>query len=297
MEKLYRQIRVPRQVTFTGVDVRCLEDSTANRRLIELNAKYSVAEWGMLTKPNQKNEGRFLTIATIMNNARNMRVAVHLCGGYSNRIMANQYENLALPTKYIRRFQVNHTSPDPEMLYHLKNYHDKPVIGQWRKPETGPWGNKEYSSQQRSCCRYIQWLYDCSGGKGVRPDKWPNWFEQAGGWVGIAGGIDESNVFKTLYDAAPDNMQYWIDMESGVRTNDRFDLDKVQAVLAKLTTNPWWETGYLLIKPDGTLVSGEDELQELSNADRQRADANIAVELEGFLDDGPDDDDPYFEDD
>ena len=32
----------------------------------------------------------------------------------------------------------------------------------------------------------------------------------------------------------PENYRIWIDMESGVRTNDEFDLDKVSDVLKKV---------------------------------------------------------------
>jgi hypothetical protein len=48
---------------------------------------------------------------------------------------------------------------------------------------------------------------------------------------GFSGGIRSENA-RSVVDAiaAPEGAQYWIDMESGVRTDGRFDLGKCEAV-------------------------------------------------------------------
>jgi phosphoribosylanthranilate isomerase len=53
--------------------------------------------------------------------------------------------------------------------------------------------------------------------------------------TGYAGGINESNVYDKLYTIMSLETvgDVWIDMESGVRTDDWFDIDKVVRVLEK----------------------------------------------------------------
>jgi hypothetical protein len=81
-------------------------------------------------------------------------------------------------------------------------------------------------------------LIDPSGGRGISP-VWRDVRREIDAKVatdvrlGYAGGIRPDNVEYALetIDAAP---SAWIDMESGVRTDDRFDLSKVRDVLEKV---------------------------------------------------------------
>jgi phosphoribosylanthranilate isomerase len=73
-------------------------------------------------------------------------------------------------------------------------------------------------------------LFDASAGRGVAPDGWPA--PLPGHFCGYAGGINPGNVAGHIEKIrAAGAVDTWIDMESGVRTDDRFDLDKVRAVL------------------------------------------------------------------
>jgi hypothetical protein len=74
-------------------------------------------------------------------------------------------------------------------------------------------------------------LFDPSGGTG-KQEPWPRALYSGGVDFGIAGGIGPENVSDAI-DAAERLGASWIDMESGVRTDDRFDLDKVHAVLER----------------------------------------------------------------
>ena len=73
-------------------------------------------------------------------------------------------------------------------------------------------------------------LHDASGGRGIAGnfDKpLPNL-----DMPGFAGGITTENVADKINSIMDYNLDcFWIDMESGVRTYDKFDLDKVEAVL------------------------------------------------------------------
>ena len=76
---------------------------------------------------------------------------------------------------------------------------------------------------------HISVLLDASGGQGINTDieilNLPN-------KVGYAGGINPDNVAdKLTYLLDNCTSPFWIDMESGVRTNDWFDVEKVKQVL------------------------------------------------------------------
>ena len=77
-------------------------------------------------------------------------------------------------------------------------------------------------------------LLDASGGQGIdTPIKvLPNADKPFK--VGYAGGINPDNVADKLAYLIQHNEvgDFWIDMESGVRTDDWFDTDKVRRVLA-----------------------------------------------------------------
>jgi phosphoribosylanthranilate isomerase len=76
----------------------------------------------------------------------------------------------------------------------------------------------------------VDWLYDVSFGTGVKPKDWPA-LPAAGPFCGYSGGIGPETVVEILGRiAAPDGTPYWIDMESGIRTDGAFDLTKCEAV-------------------------------------------------------------------
>jgi phosphoribosylanthranilate isomerase len=74
-------------------------------------------------------------------------------------------------------------------------------------------------------------LFDSSGGRGELPDSWPT-IDLPN--MGAAGGLNPENIRANL-----DLMRergyirdgFWIDVESGVRTDDRWDWDKARAFI------------------------------------------------------------------
>lgn len=76
-------------------------------------------------------------------------------------------------------------------------------------------------------------LIDESRGKGVSPDVWgvPPEVTNPKTYIGFAGGINPENTLLVLEKLSGVSGPYWIDMETGVRTDNEFDLNKVQRVL------------------------------------------------------------------
>ena len=142
-------------------------------------------------------------------------MAAHLCGDHSRNIMAGAKVDVPADLFYFARIQVNSKEPDPKR------------INAFRKG----WGVHGAIAQDRDGsfpdCE-IDWLFDKSGGTGIAPDRWP---EHPGGkrFVGYAGGINPGNVLDVI-GSIDARGEYWIDMESGVRTNNIFDLDLCREV-------------------------------------------------------------------
>jgi phosphoribosylanthranilate isomerase len=77
----------------------------------------------------------------------------------------------------------------------------------------------------------ISALLDSSGGRGIDT---PLKVRPSSGKVGYAGGFNPDNVGEKLSFLLQNVRmgEFWIDMESGVRTDDWFDTNKVRQVLA-----------------------------------------------------------------
>lgn len=75
-----------------------------------------------------------------------------------------------------------------------------------------------------------QWLYDISGGRGIEPESYP---KAPSYYCGYAGGISESNVLEVIRKINNPG-DYWIDMESNIRVNDKFDLDTCKRIYDKV---------------------------------------------------------------
>lgn len=82
-------------------------------------------------------------------------------------------------------------------------------------------------------------LLDESRGKGVAPASWsvPAQYGELPMYVGFAGGIGPDNTQSVLNQVRSLMRPYWIDMETGVRTDNAFDAKKVEAVLR--AAEPW----------------------------------------------------------
>lgn len=208
-------IRIPEFITFTGLDAR-----TDLARCGELSRRYSI-EWGVLfSRSRQGNEPRYPDAATLTRiiNDGPCRIAAHLCGAYAREIMAGESPSPRLPVDLMcfGRNQINHGQPDA-----MK-------VAQFVRGDCGARGIAQCRGDEFPAYSGIDWLFDRSGGEGKAPDIWPR-HPGGGRLVGFAGGIGPGNVLNAL-NRIDSTDPYWIDMESGVRTDDWLDLAKVEAV-------------------------------------------------------------------
>lgn len=204
-------IRAPEFITFTGAD-----DHTDVGEMQALSKRYPI-EWGILFSPSRQGidprypggdaQSRFLWSG--------LRLAAHLCGGHSRAIMEGQSLVPGIPVDlgYFKRIQINHGGPNPRRIEAFRKGWGPRCIAQTRA---------ERFPRDTS----LDWLFDASCGRGVTPAAWPPY---PGRLVGYAGGIGPDNVASVIAQINASG-PYWVDMESGVRTDNRFDLSLCRRV-------------------------------------------------------------------
>lgn len=216
-----------KHITFTGIDSK-----TDINRLQEIIEMYPIAEFGVLTSYHwQENGNRYPDPSMFSKLAKiTPHLSLHLCGriahdgacGLWPRV--NDHVGFCLPI--FRRIQLNiaERSDNPKQCCSAIYGHQEIII-QARNAET----IDIYKNTQGNP-NFITILLDKSGGRGiVSPlEVFPSHRK-----IGYAGGFSPNNVADRL-SFLMENVKtggFWIDMESGVRTNDWFDLDKVVKVL------------------------------------------------------------------
>ena len=211
-------MQTPRFIAFTGVDRTDLLPG-----MKRLSASYPI-EWGLLVDPAQEDNALFprAEIRDALLAERELRWAAHVCGDAARAIVADPM-TAPLPPAGIQRVQVNHSfkGSTSAQIAASRDYGRRLGVravlqcsGAFPLTQTG-----------------VDWLYDVSFGTGARPDRWPAPPPPDGPFCGYSGGIGPDTVVEILARiAAPEGALYWIDMESGVRTNGAFDLAKCEAV-------------------------------------------------------------------
>ena len=198
----------PYFLTFTGVDA-----DTDFSRLIALSQRYPL-EWGVLFSVNrQGREPRYPSLEAI-EEIRKLPVskAAHLCGEYAEAVMVEA--PVAIDFTGFNRIQINSRRPDAKAIASFAQFRNLGAVMQTREIE--------FPADEG-----VSLLFDRSGGNGRTPDAWPK--HPGDRMVGYAGGISPDTIEDVL-SAIDASGPHWLDMESGIRTDDRLDLDKCEAV-------------------------------------------------------------------
>lgn len=215
-----------RYVSLTGAD-----NKVNIADLEHLSEQYPFFECAILMFPEREGKSRNPTIdwRESFYNSKVKNRAIHLCGSIINKL-ANKDEDLIAELMNVQRVQINlkpQWSSNELLLQLVSVVESLPqieFITQYNE------NNKEYFSYWDSVKNH-SYLYDSSLGKGLAPEDWlpPVLYKR----TGYAGGLSPSNVHEQLIKISKvsDVIPVWIDMESGVRTDDNFDLEKATQVL------------------------------------------------------------------
>lgn len=217
-------------ITFTGIDAK-----TDIGALWKIQQEFPMVEFGVLTSYHwYENGNRYLNPAFLSNlyagNGK-LNLALHVCGsmahdaadGYWNKVNNHMFNTLGL----FKRVQLNvaNRTDNPYRLASTPNRHTEVIIQQK--------GIHDIEMFEHSKWMNVSVLLDASGGQGIdTPIKvLPNAGKPFK--VGYAGGFNPDNVAEKLTFLMENEQvgDFWIDMESGVRTDDWFDIDKVRRVL------------------------------------------------------------------
>lgn len=214
---------LPTFITFTGLD-----EWTDPAAFGELTRWWPIEAAILFSPKRQGNDQRYPHMGWIERCIKELRrqcgdrirLAAHLCGDYS-RLLVDQKPLPAdldrMLAQHFQRVQVNgapaHTAD------HLANW------GRDRKVSIVMQAPQHFPEHPR-----VSFLLDGSGGRGITPQEWPA-PPRPTSWVGYAGGLGPGNVSAAVAAIGAVASYYWLDMETGVRSNNNwFCVSKCRAV-------------------------------------------------------------------
>jgi phosphoribosylanthranilate isomerase len=217
------------RVTITGAD-----DKTDRAELYAMWLLYPFVEWGVLFSKSKEGSPRYPTQTKISEVASfDMPLSAHFCGWYSRSIMEEQNLRIIdnLPPNF-KRIQLNYN------FQKENNWRLKPIIDYAaHHPERSIIFQANQSNgaaiqliRATMNSDNIHFLYDSSGGRGVELSNILPPFET---YTGYSGGLHPGNVEAVVQKILNHKLKrnVWIDLESGVRTENNFDPGKANEVL------------------------------------------------------------------
>lgn len=232
-----------RTVTITGIDIY-----SNLSRLEQLQTRFPFVEWGvLLSKTKEGKDNRYPPAEWITDLISTpLYVAGHVCGLWARDIAdgGDMFVQDRGPLGWLdlfRRVQLNVS----HVLEDIHPYDPFYKALEKIRPQNG--AGPRLIVQVRTMhgtildplLDKVDFLYDCSGGRGILPDYWPAPVALVKGDrrllpnCGYAGGLNPDNLAGQLplMQQAAEGQPVWIDVESGVRTSEVLDLDKVERFL------------------------------------------------------------------
>lgn len=211
------------RVTLTGAD-----DQTNPNDLVRLSNLYPFVEWGILMSINREGTPKYPKLSWVEQlKGLGLTLCCHVCGKWSRDLATGGHlfrSDCSHLTPLFSRMQLNishmiHTVDIRDLTMGLLLFSDKQIIIQAKSLNI--WNGNLNDN--------MAVLFDRSGGRGVLPSSWPKPTVKCG----YAGGLNPDNVVEQLelISNVIDDKRTWVDAETGIRTGNRFDLDKAKAFL------------------------------------------------------------------
>lgn len=235
-------------ITFTGVDhtvgAQWIKDM--GRKFITPSG-HNAIEFAILRSPKVGQSPRYPTMDVIRGITSYVyphQLAFHLCGRYAQMVHDREWLELCSIVDFslVSRVQVNSTLGDEKAMITIMQFAKhigKEVIMQWRQ-DTFPFAGD------------ISLLQDRSGGTGQLAEKWAtpdnlcikrNDLNHSRTKIGYAGGLGPHNIEEQLPKIilASRKHGFWIDCETGIRTNDLFDKQKAEEMATIVFEQLGWK--------------------------------------------------------
>lgn len=224
-----------KKVTITGAD-----NNSDIFKMIELSKKYPFVEWGILVSKSNEGLCRFPSqvwiaklLTEFIKNQTSRCFSMHICGSIlRDGILFGNWDmlrplHLNLPD--FSRIQLNfhgeyHDWDDD--FYDGLMEQNKQIIFQIDGKN-----NHLYDVAINRGVNCVP-FFDVSHGAGILPPNWPTAIDN---YCGYAGGLSPDNVIDELYKIrrAAVESNFWIDAETGVRTDGELDFEKVDKFLER----------------------------------------------------------------
>lgn len=192
-------------------------------------------EWGVLLGNGEgaryPTRERISALVALRQDQPDVRLALHLCGKYALRWIADDAEVVALAAQF-DRIQLNVNGNDSRL--------DKDALLAALVDGRHPAVITQHNTNNQALTAFLgdapnhALLFDASGGRGVAPTDWP--LPVDGKVCGYAGGLGPGVIDRQLRRIASlANGPFWIDMEAALRTpDDQIDLDSCERVLEEV---------------------------------------------------------------
>lgn len=200
-----------------------------------LTEEFPFVEWGILLHKSNEGKPRYPSFDWIKSLADfDLPLSGHICGQWVRDICAGEWTILRDHPEIwpmFKRFQLNFRNYDinkinfVDGLKSIPHYEEKTYILQLQSFDD------ELLKFVQRCYINANAVFDKSGGNGVEPDYWPH--APVDQYVGYAGGLSPDNLERQLnaISTCENKMPIWIDAETHLRTDDKFDLDKCRKFL------------------------------------------------------------------
>lgn len=227
------------KLTLTGID-----NTTRGWQLSELQDTFPFVEFGVLYSKTNAGSGKYPHLSHIEKEFTPsakpiLNLSAHFCGWYSREVIENHnYGLIQRLHPSFDRVQINYNFSNNDgakkvqdnlvkLLAWMESYKDRTIILQYNR------ANKEMLDQVLGfkLPMTLNLLWDDSGGYGKEIAELNTPFKNI--YTGYAGGLNMGNiqrVCKQLIDMK-DMSSIWVDLESGLRTNEAFDVDKAYNIL------------------------------------------------------------------
>ena len=237
-------------VTLTGAD-----DKTDASKMAELSQKFPFVEWAILFSQTKSGNPRYPSdqwIEASLPKLASCFLSAHLCGKWVSDAMDGVFTFQKMSSAF-GRIQLNmagsrlrHVLADKTKFWEACEAAGfgprESLCMDCEKPQLilgGPYLSNSIPVEKFNFFKAAP-LFDCSGGRGITSDNWLE-FPAEMPLCGYAGGLGPDNIeeqLKKLEEVVGDNT-IWIDMESKIRTDDEFDLEKCEKVLSIVAEYKW----------------------------------------------------------
>lgn len=252
------------RVTLTGAD-----DRTDINQLLDLSARYPFVEWGILFSEARMGQDRYPSFDWILElsrrkleywrehgQTRNINLSAHICGSWMRMLLHGDQHFLLDCFQQIDHADYTLLGPSHQRTFQRAqlNFNTKTLGVDYNAfgfglliPSLHDYFGRLIFQLNRNNEAFLRTitsnvvcdlLVDMSGGRGKELDLTTAnsltapYLQQ---YIGYAGGLNPDNVNQYLEEltSRPNkgNDKFFIDMESGVRTNNQFDLKKCEQVL------------------------------------------------------------------